>query len=178
MAQRQYVQKEWRLLSWWLATFHPHAEIWMNLRVGPTSTVSGSAADAATLGNSARVRNRWVDALLVENGDPTIVEAKLDPDPGIYSQLIHYARKFRADPAWRSYAARPLSLVALVYHDDPTVAVEAPWYGVNWIVYQPNLQQLPPATQGFTALPTSEYPVELPSNWPARLASWGIRALT
>lgn len=178
MAPRAYTQREWRLLSWWLVTYHPHAEIYLNLRVGPTALFSASPADAATLGNSARVRNRWIDALLIENGDPTMVEAKLEPDPGIFSQLLHYARKFRADPNWRGYADRPLKLVALVYNDDPSVAIEAPWYGVSWVVYQPPLNEMPPAAQGLTALPMSESALPLPANWPARLQSWGIRALT
>lgn len=177
MAQREYVQKEWRLLSWWLALRHPNADIWMNVRLGalkPRQLVS--AAQTTTVGVS-RVFHRYADAVFIENGEPWIVEAKLEPDPGIYSQLIHYARKFRMDPDWQAYREKQLRLVALVYNDDPEVSTEAPFYGITWEVFQPNLQELaPPQVLAAFGGSTSE-PPPLPSNWPSRLGSWGIRAM-
>jgi hypothetical protein len=177
VGQRQYAQKEWRLLSWWLAQFHPHADISMNVRIGPTT---GAAVLSDLVGpdaQMARVRNRWADAVFVESGAPAIVEAKLEPDPGIFSQLIHYARKFRADPQFAQFANMPLALIAVVYHDDPSVSIEAPFYGVRWIVYQPNLSGFPPAAVKANPLSTAESPVPLQPDWPARLKSWGIVAL-
>lgn len=175
MAARAYTQREWRLLSWWLATFHPDAAISMQVRLGPNRGAGGLGGldDAQTL--MLRVRNRWADAIFVENGDVYLVEAKLDPDPGIFSQLVHYARKFRTDPNYAAYATTPLRLVALVYHDDPSVAIEAPWYGVQWVVYQPDLATLPPVANKLQTVVSGDSP--LPSDWPARLSSWGIRAL-
>jgi hypothetical protein len=144
VAGRLYAQKEWRLLSWWLAMFHPNAEILMNLRVGPTSPIVGVTALTPAMERLSRVRNRWVDALFIEGGALNLVEAKMDPDPGIFSQLIHYARKVRMDPTWQTYANWPLNLIALVYNNDESVAQEAPWYGVQWVVYQPTLQSFVP----------------------------------
>lgn len=167
MGARQYTNREWKLLSWWLATYHPTADILMNVRVGPTLPLTGihnlTPAEAAM----ARVRNRWADAIFVENGLVTIVEAKLEPDPGIFSQLIHYARCVRVDPTLAQWVNSPLQLVALVYNDDPSVAQEAPFYGVRWVVYQPTLEGfLPPALRG-SALASLQMP--LPQDWPARL---------
>jgi len=169
MGARQYTNREWKLLSWWLATYHPSADISMQVRLGPTKPLSGvvnpTAADLAM----ARVRNRWADAIFVENGLPYLVEASMQPDPGIFSQLIHYARKFRADAYYAQYAAQPLGLIAVVYSDDPSVAVEAPWYGVNWVVYQPSLQGfLPPQLLGS---PLDVGDQMLPWDWPTRLRS-------
>ena len=169
MGARQYTNREWKLLSWWLATYHPSASIDMQVRLGPTNPLSGitnpTPADLAM----ARVRNRWADAIVVENGLPYIVEASLQPDPGIFSQLIHYARKFRADPYYARYANQPLGLIAVVYSNDPSVEVEAPWYGVNWVVYQPTLQGfLPPQLRG-SPLDITDY--VLPWDWPTRLQS-------
>jgi hypothetical protein len=167
MASRQYTNREWKLLSWWLATYHAQAEISMQVRLGPTNPLEGitnpTAADLAM----ARVRNRWADAIFIENGLPYIVEASIQPDPGIFSQLIHYARKFRADAFYSQYAAQPLGLIALVYSDDPSVSVEAPWYGIQWVVYQPNLQGLLPPQLLGSPLATVDY--VLPWDWPARL---------
>jgi hypothetical protein len=169
MGGRLYTQREWRLLSWWLATFHPNAEIWMNLRVGPTSPILGVSLMTPAMQALSRVRNRWVDALFLEGGELNLVEAKLQPDPGIFSQLIHYARKLRMDPTWEAYASTPLNLIALVYHDDASVAQEAPWYGVRWVVYQPALDHfVPPQLQGSEA---GSIGANLPQDWASRV-SW------
>jgi hypothetical protein len=175
MGARTYAQREWRLLSWWLATFHADAEILMNARVGPALTTLPpgiTEADAAML---SYVRNRWTDAIVIYPDRAIVVEAKMEPDPGIFSQLIHYARMLRADPSFATLSSIPLQLVALVYRDDPQVSIEAPWYGVQWVVYQPQLSGFPTASGVFGQLvPTAS---TLPQDWPARLQSWGIKAL-
>ncbi|HKD78807.1 MAG TPA: hypothetical protein VKH81_03890 [Candidatus Angelobacter sp.] len=176
MASRQYVQKEWRLLSWWLATYHPNADISMNVRLGPMEPRLPLGPGGVQPVTASRVFQRYADTVFVENGDPWLVEAKLEPDPGIFSQLIHYARFFRADPAWKQFANRTLHLVAVVYSNDPSVADEAPWYGVQWEVFQPNLEMLaPPRVRLPIAGISAESPM-LPDNWAARLNSWGIKA--
>jgi hypothetical protein len=169
MGQRQYAQKEWKLLSWWLATYHPQAEIAMNVRVGPTVPIAQVGPVAQPPHGTLRVRNRWVDAVFVEGQTVNVVEAKIEPDPGIFSQLIHYARKLRADPEFSQYSSFPMNMIALVYNDDPSVSVEAPWYGVTWIVYQPDLSELlPPVVRG---TPLASIATVLPQDWPARV-SW------
>ena len=118
--------------------------------------------------NAARLRNRWADAIYLENNRLTLVEAKLEPDPGIFSTLIHYARKLRADPYFAQYAALPLDLTALVMRDDPSVGEEAPFYGVNWLVWQPDWATLEQTSaSGNRSLGPSS---ELPSDFPARVS--------
>ena len=168
MGARQYTNREWKLLSWWLATFHPRAEILMNVRVGNPPPLTGIANPTAAELNMTRVRNRWVDAIYVEDGVVTIVEAKMTPDPGIFSQLIHYARKFRVDPSFATWQGMPLHLVALVYSDDPSVSQEASWYGVQWVVWQPALAGFLPAQVLGTPIASEES--LLPQDWPARLS--------
>ena len=176
MSSRAYTQREWRLLSWWLATFHPNAVIAMNVKLGPTRSVAPGPIPIQNDLEQSRVANRWVDAIFSEGGSITLVEAKLEPDPGIFSQLLHYLRRFRADPAYAQYKTAPVDLVALVNRDDPSVAEEAPFYGIRWEVFQPDLSTLPPAskTLQFDGLPE----VELPHDWPARLQSWGVAAIS
>jgi hypothetical protein len=169
MGKRQYTQREWKLLSWWLATTHPNAEILMNVRVGPTAPLAGVEAVGPIEVNASRLRNRWVDAIFFEGGTVSIVEAKMEPDPGIFSQLVHYARKFRLDPTFAQYANTPLNLIAVVYNDDPSVSIEAPWYGVQWVTYQPDLNDfLPAQSKGVEAAVVGGL---LPQDWPARV-SW------
>lgn len=172
MARRLYTQKEWKLLSWWLATYHPLADVAMNVRVGPTGPIAGAPAIGPIEANASRLRNRWVDAVFFENSTVNIVEAKMNPDPGVFSQLVHYARKFRLDPNFGQYANWPMNLIALVYSDDPSVAVEAAWYGVNWIVYSPNLDGVAPSlARGVEAAIAGGF---LPAGWPSRLEMLGI----
>lgn len=147
----------------------------MNQRVGPALTTLPAGSDYATAQNAAYVRNRWTDAIVVYPDKVLIVEAKLDPDPGIFSQLIHYCRMFRLDPTFAQTNNLPVTLVALVYRDDPQVGIEAPWFGIQWIVYQPNLADFPPAYQTISQLAQIASP--LPQDWPSRLRSWGIAAL-
>ena len=153
MAARSYAQKEWRLLSWWLATYHPQAEIYMQVRLGPTSPLEGANLLAPPPDGVLRLRNRWADAIIVENGLPSIIEAKIEPDPGVFSTLVHYLRKFRVDPAWATYAEQPVGLIAVVYNNDASVAQEAAWYGVQWVNFQPDLSGFPQAvTKGNPAI--------------------------
>ena len=144
----------------------------MQVRLGPTMPLEGVMNETPATAALSRIRNRWADAIFIEGGIPAIVEAKLEPDPGIFSQLIHYARKFRADPNFAQFVDKPLKLIALVYHDDPSVAMEAPWYGIQWVVFQPNFADWPlPAVKG---TPLADSPSVLPMDWPARLTSLGI----
>src|SRR5574340_861030 len=114
MGKRQHSQGEWRLLSWWLATFHSGAEIWMQQRLGPSQPSRMTAVPDQFDLNAARLRNRWADAVYLENNHLVLVEAKLNPDPGIFSTLLHYARKLRADPYFSQFNGLPLDLIALV----------------------------------------------------------------
>jgi hypothetical protein len=175
MGARAYAQREWRLLSWWLATYHADAEIVMNQRVGPALTTLPAGTPVAASSQAAYVRNRWTDAIVIYPQMAILVEAKLDPDPGVFSQLIHYLRLLRLDPSFTELNNLPIQLVALVYRDDPQVSIEAPWYGVNWVVYQPPLTDFPPVAQRVSQL--TGVPSILPHDWPARLNSWGIQAL-
>lgn len=175
MSDRQYTQLEWKLLSWWLALRHPHAATLQNARVGsPLNYAGGFPGDPAE-GESLRVKLRYADAILVENNRVAIVEAKIEPDPGVFSQLIHYLRKFRLDPRMRSLHPLPLDLIAVVYHNDPSVAVEAPFYGVRWEVFRPGLSEMPPAKEGKPELGGVSVP--LPPGFAYRLRSWGAVAL-
>jgi hypothetical protein len=100
MASRQTVQREWQLLGWWLAQYHSQTQIFMQVRVGPTLPIGGTYPLSQALVNLSRVRNRWADAICIENGALYLVEAKMKPTPGVFSTLIHYARKLRLDPNW------------------------------------------------------------------------------
>lgn len=136
-ATRQNQQREWKLLSWWLAQNHSHAEhIWMQARVGPSGTIP-NLKYTPEIEAMARVRNRWADAVYIEDGAISLVEAKMKPDPGVFSILIHYARNLRRDPYFSQFNNLPLHLIALMAQDDPSLAEEAPWYGVQWVVYHP-----------------------------------------
>ena len=139
----------------------------MQVRVGPTVAPAGTSLLTPAMANIARVSNRWADAIVIENGALYLVEAKMEPDPGIFSQLIHYARKLRLDPNWSQYASAPLGLIALVARDDPSVAMEAPWYGIQWIVYQPSFLTAAQTEPSGLGVPISNVP--LPADWPARI---------
>src|ERR1700720_262017 len=119
MSSRATAQREWQLLSWWLAQYHSQAQIFMNQRVGPTLQLGNVYPMDEATEQISRRRNRWVDAIYIESGGLHLVEAQMEPDPGVFSQLIHYAHKLRMDPTWAAYASWPLNLEALIARDDP-----------------------------------------------------------
>jgi hypothetical protein len=136
----------------------------MNVRVGPTQVLPGAPPGVA-FENMARVRNRWADAVFSENGALNLVEAKMEPDPGIFSTLIHYARKLRMDPQFARFANAPLNLIAVVARDDPSVGSEAPYYQVQWVVYQPGFltEQQTIATGNAVGGPAPLLPQDFPT---------------
>jgi hypothetical protein len=169
MGKRLYTQREWTFLNWWLATHHAGASIAMNVRLGPTRPLLSYGAPGAGGDGILRLPNRWADAVYVENHQLNLVEAKIEADPGIFSQLIHYARLLRIDPSYAQYRAAPIRMTALVYHDDPSLAEEALWYGVNWEVHQPSLEGYPLPKLSGEAL--GAVGSELPHDFASRI-SW------
>ena len=139
----------------------------MNVRVGPTIATGLPYPLTQAQANLARVLNRWADTVFLENGTVNLVEAKMRPDPGIFSKLVHCARKLRLDPTWSAYASWPMNLIAVVAADDPSVAMEAPFYRVQWVVYQPSFLTSDQTQASGVGTPIS--PVPLPQDYPARL---------
>lgn len=168
MSSRATAQREWQLLSWWLAQYHPHARIFMNKRIGPSLQLGNVYPMDAATAQISRLRNRWVDTVYIENGQLYLVEAEMEPDPGAFSQLIHYARLLRMDPEWASYAGVPLNLQVVVARDDPSVAAEASMYQIKWIVYQPSFLASDHTMPTGEGVPVT--PVPLPTDWPARIS--------
>jgi len=60
-----------------------------------------------------------------------------------------------------------MNLIAVVAADDPSVAMEAPFYRVQWVVYQPSFLTSDQTQASGVGTPIS--PVPLPQDYPARL---------
>ena len=166
MGKRIYAQREWRLLSWWLATFHPNAEILMNVRVGPIYDLITGPPQTYAEAQASRVRNRWADAIYLESGTVNIVEASMQPELGLISEVQGYSHLFSIDPVFREWWALPRREQIVVYRDDPYMADRAAAAGVAWIVYTPNLVGFVPPTLAGTL--TASLGASLPQDWPAR----------
>jgi hypothetical protein len=68
----------------------------------------------------------------------------------------------------------PLNLIALVARDDPSVSIEAPFYRIQCVVYQPSF--LDPSQTEATGIGIPISPVPLPNDFPARLDLLNIKS--
>jgi hypothetical protein len=126
-ARRRHWEEE--LLAEYLAQRHPDARVMTRVRLGPpmgTGLQPGlSEAEQRLVGAAFR---RWADALIIEPGLLTIVEAAMMPDPGDTSRVLTYMRLLDSTPEleeFRAHARRGMVLWAV---DDPfarQIALEA-----------------------------------------------------
>jgi hypothetical protein len=58
--------------------------------------------------------SRYADALIFQDGQVTIIEAKLDSNLGAIAQLEFYAALFRQTPEYSDYWLAPIKLILLV----------------------------------------------------------------
>lgn len=145
---------------------HPNAEILMNVRVGPIYDLPTGPPLTYAQAQQSRVRNRWADAIYIEGGTVYIVEASMQPELGLISEVQAYSHLFSLDPVFKEWWPLPRREQVIVYRDDPYMADRAAQAGVQWVVYSPNLVGFTPPTLAGTL--TASLGPSLPQDWPAR----------
>jgi hypothetical protein len=123
-------QKEARLVNEWLQLEHPTALQWKRVRLGPLPDKE--------LARMYQVTLRWADAIYVEDGTVTIVEAKMAPGLGAISQLKAYAELFRETPEFSQYSAAPVKLLYLCTRRDNVAERMCAAEGIEYAVYTPS----------------------------------------
>jgi hypothetical protein len=61
----------------------------------------------------------------------------------------------------------PLNLIAVFAADDPSVSIEASFYRIQWVLYQPSFLTADQTAAAGEAIAITNPP--LPSDWPARI---------
>ena len=122
-------QLESVLLTRWLREFHKTKLQWKRVRLG----IAGNPQEAKFF----KVTLRWADAVFIDDGFVNIVEAKLNPGPGVIGQLEGYEELFPVTPEFSAYEKWPIKLIILSPKLDFLTAQLASKKGITYEVWKP-----------------------------------------
>ena len=126
------------MLSEWLAVRYADRRILQRFRVGsvhPDLAIPGLTDSEMRM---VGVWRRWVDAIVIGDGELLVVEAGVVPDPGDVSQLSLYLRLLPATPELADYRKWPAHGVLLYAVDDPVTRQLAAEAGHVVEIYRPS----------------------------------------
>jgi len=127
---RPYEKREFRLLSEWLALKYPTWLTWKRVRLGPLPP-----APAARIYGILR---RWADAIITNQTEVIIIEAKIWPTVTAVGQLEYYGLLFPQTPEFAFLKDLPLTLVFLTTEEDPTVRAFVEAKGIRYEIFEPD----------------------------------------
>jgi len=104
---------------------NPHPEL-MNVEVDP--------ADIGIL----RIYSRWADAVVFDQNEITIIEAKIKPQLGPLEALEVYSRLFLSDPAYKEHHHKKITKVFLYAIEDPVLTVLAREMNIKPVMFEPS----------------------------------------
>lgn len=122
-------QNESKFVNEWLLINHPSALTWKRVRLGPMPAKGAGAFFG--------VVQRWVDAIFFEDDTVHIVEAKLQRDMGMISQLLDYREQFAVTPEFSQFRGKRVKLIALMPFNDRDIESMARKYDIEYVVFQP-----------------------------------------
>ncbi len=132
-------QWEEEMLAEWLAAKHPRARVLYRVRLGPLASAHPDAtltdAERRLLGAAFR---RWADAMIVEEGTLTVIEAALIPSPGDLAMLELYLHLVDATPELEEVRQLPRQGLLLWAVDDPYARPLAVRRGLRVEIYKPS----------------------------------------
>jgi len=130
-------QVETRLVSEFLAVRYPEAVTMQRVRVGslhPSLEIPGLRPEERRL---VGVWRRWVDAVIIEPEQVTLLEGAVYPDPGDIAQLELYLRLWPATPEMQRYRHLPTRGALLYAIPDPAIHQLARERGYAVWIYHP-----------------------------------------
>lgn len=80
---------------------------------------------------------RWADAIVVKDGNVSIIEAKLTPRADAVGQLMLYEKLFRETPEFKVYWNNPIQKVFLCPKLDLALAELCSEKDIKYEVYNP-----------------------------------------
>ena len=123
-------QREARLVNEWLWLNYNTKPQWHRVRLGP-------AFDKETA-RMYKVLLRWADAVVLNDNEILIIEAKMTPEPGAISQLEFYAQEFKHTPEFSDYWDFPQRLIFLTTREDEALHALASEKNIEYVVFRPD----------------------------------------
>ena len=136
-ARKKWEPREMRLLSEYLERFHPGYEHRIHVHVGsvPFRSEEGKFSDstARLLGEF----RRWADAVVIMPDRIILVEVKIVPQPGVISQIEHYAELLPKTPELIEHRSKPITMQLVFAIDDPVISARARTKGILVTIFCP-----------------------------------------
>lgn len=125
------------LLQEWVTLKYPLAQVFYELRLGPTQKHLVGVQVSPVLEAMLRVANWYADCVLVLPSEVLVIEAKVDPDPGAVGQVLFYRSLIYSTPALAAYTTMPVTPVVLFAEDDSGVTPFARGLGCRVEIHTP-----------------------------------------
>jgi hypothetical protein len=125
------------LLQEWVSAKYAGAQVFYELRLGPTSKSLVGVQVSPALEAMLRVANWYADAVVVTPAEVLVIEAKVDPNPGAVGQVLFYRTLIYSTPALQAFTTMPVTPVVLFAEDDSGVTPFARGLGVRVEIYTP-----------------------------------------
>ena len=113
-------------------TYRKHLQ-WKHVRIGLVGT-----PDELKFYSSLR---RWVDAVVLDDREIVLIEAKLVPDPRAVGQLEYYKTIFSSTPEFSEFANYPIRLELLVPTEDQQLRAYCEQRGIKFVVWTISTQK-------------------------------------
>jgi len=126
-----------KLLQEWVLLKYPLAQVFYELRLGPTQKHLVGVQVSPVLEAMLRVANWYADSVVVTPTEVLVIEAKVDPDPGAVGQVLFYRSLIYSTPALGGYITMPVMPVVLFAEDDSGVTPFARGLGCRVEIYTP-----------------------------------------
>jgi hypothetical protein len=125
------------LLHEWVSAKYPLAQVFYELRLGPTQKHLVGVEVSPQLEAMLRVANWYADAIIVTPNEGLVVEAKVDPDSGAVGQALFYRTLIFSTPAMQPFLHLQFNPVVLFAEDDSAMTPWARSLGVRVEIYTP-----------------------------------------
>ncbi len=128
---------ETRLLHEWVAMRYPAAQVFYELRLGPTDRSLVGRVVTPELERMLRVANWYADALILTQVEGLMVEAKVEPKPRAVGEVLWYMELLLTTPDLAPYRHIPVSPVCLFAERDVRFEAWARRLGVRVEIFSP-----------------------------------------
>lgn len=129
--------REMLLLHDWIAKFHPDAEVWTRVRIGPIpAPASGGPVSESERLMLTRWRH-WCDAILIYPDKIIVVEAMVTPRPSKIGQLELYRELIPHTPELKEHLWKKQEYVLLAAFPSDVMTMLAKKKGFRVVTYQP-----------------------------------------
>src|SRR5260370_38980433 len=96
--KRSRIRASSMLLQEWITAKYPLAQVFYELRLGPTQKHLLGVQVSPQLEAMLRVANWYADAVAITPTEALVIQPKADPDPGTVGQVLYYRTLIYSTP--------------------------------------------------------------------------------